>query len=108
MPLNSSLCVDIYAQTVFAGLQEHSSTPLFLKPEHPPSNKEYKLWAVQVQQAEESINATKHHLDYQFLKILLYIKTMLKLQFTYLSKFLPRLAREKEKKDVKLKKGRLI
>lgn len=93
-----------HLRTAFAGLQEHSSTPLFLKPECPPSNKDYKLWAVQVQQAEQSINGTKYHLDYHFLKILLYIKTMLKLQFTYLSKFLPRLAREKEKKRCKVKK----
>jgi len=32
---------------------------------------------------------------------------MLKLQFTYLSKFLPRLAKEKEKKDLRLKKGKI-
>lgn len=31
---------------------------------------------------------------------------MLKLQFTYLSKFLPRLAKEKERKDLRLKKGK--
>lgn len=32
------------------------------------------------------------------------MKTMLKLQFTYLSKFLPRLAKEKGKKRSKVKK----
>lgn len=32
---------------------------------------------------------------------------MLKLQFTYLSKFLPRLAKEKERKDLRLKKGKI-
>lgn len=55
---------------------------------------------MQVQQAEHSINCTKHHLDLHFLKIVLHIKTSFKLQFTYLSKFLPRLAKEKEKKKI--------
>lgn len=32
---------------------------------------------------------------------------MLKLQFTYLSKFLPRLAKEKERKDFRLKRGKI-
>lgn len=38
---------------------------------------------------------------------MLYIKTSFKLQFTYLSKFLPRLAKEKEKKRFKVKKGKI-
>lgn len=32
---------------------------------------------------------------------------MLNLQFTYLSKFLPRLAKEKERKDLRLKKRKV-
>lgn len=32
---------------------------------------------------------------------------MLKLQFTYLGKFLPRLAKEKERKDLRLKEGKI-